>query len=97
MKESKSIYKVIAKDGKEQKFNVYIRKSTGKYVVRFFVDNYGHKQWNGTGCSSFREESEARSFGYKIASSVRNTGDYIDIKYLVQLYSSYKWRFQEFV
>lgn len=92
---SKMTYIGTARDGNSQRFNAYVRRATGKFVTRFFVDNYpkGHRQWNGKGCNSFTKLEDAVAFGYKIASAARLAEDWYAIKEVVELDHAHKRTF----
>lgn len=95
MKIKRQFY-ATAKDGKTQKFNAYPVYKTGKFVTRFYVENYMNgtkKQWCGKGCT-FKTQEEAIAFGYKIASSTEKAGDWPSVKKVVELNAAYKKTFK---
>ena len=89
------ITQVTTKNGKTQKFNYYRVNSTGKYVVRFYVDNYFGKngkkksQWTGRGCR-FNTIGEATEFGTFISQNLPKAGCQSTIKNFINAYADYK-------
>lgn len=89
----KQVFSVTAKDGKIQKFNTYQLTKNGKYVTRFYVDNYKtHSQWTGKMCS-FENQRDAIKFGAMVSAAVEKTNDYKSIKKLVELNATYRKTF----
>lgn len=94
MKINKHFY-ATARDGNIQKFNAYPHYSTGKFVTRFYVENYkpGLNNWSGKMCT-FDNQKDAIAFGYKIASATPKVNDFPSIKKLVELNAAYKKTFE---
>jgi hypothetical protein len=84
-----------ARDGNIQKFNAYPHYSSGKYVTRFYVENYipGKNNWSGKMCT-FKNQEDAIAFGYKIASATPKANDFPSIKKLVEINAAYKKSFE---
>lgn len=82
------------KDGSQQRFNYYINRATGKYVVRFYVDDYFGKnekkksQWTGRGCS-FDTVGEAVEFGTYVSQNLPTSKSQPVIKELINKLANY--------
>lgn len=73
------------KDGSYQGINFYHRNADGKYVLRFYVNNYfgtnGKKknQWCGRGCI-FNTRCEAIDFGIFVCKNIKTSRDFTIIR-----------------
>ena len=73
------------KDGSFQEINFYHLNKTGKYQLRFYVDNYygtnGKKktQWCGSGCL-FNTRCEAIDFGIFVCKNLKTSKDFTVIR-----------------
>jgi hypothetical protein len=89
------IVQVTTKNNEIQKFNYYDRAADGKYVVRFYVDNYFGKngkkksQWTGRGCT-FKTIGEAVEFGTYICKNLSKANCQVTIKEFINAYADYK-------
>lgn len=85
---------VTTKDGSQQYFNYYERYATGKYVVRFYVNDYFGKnakkktQWTGRGCT-FSTIGEAVEFGTYVSKNLPSAGSQPVIKEFVNKLADY--------